>query len=561
MSIKKLTAICILLFSCFTVSAQTDPFFPMNPSTIGKGGSYTADAQGYNSFFYNPAGFAGNSELTLLSVNGWSIMDKNLTTGFWNAVIKNDFSYFNSLIPKGAVQSRVGLMDDFASLQTNFQAYIDYFTNAQTVDSSAFSNVLDDVLANSPDIQVLLGSINSLELQDAIVSGSYDSIDFSAVAATVLQNPEILANVLTDMVEAIQNPALGFDAGELATITGTTPAPTAADAAALTKAINSSIASIGSQLPKGSIDFGLNIGTAWVGNGIGVGLFIEGSGYVRTPLVVDTADGVRDGTILDAKSRVFTTITLAGGIGFELFDGLSIGVGIRPTVISYGELNLLNGLNLIQNPQTDIMSTLNVLMDSGVNKIFYLGLDAGALLELGDFTFGATIKDIIPSAKYFNYNTVNGFIEDLTATKDPFTTANAVEIEFKDGMYYIPAWSINVGAKWQPDMGMFSALFQPTVGADIFDLFSFVRYFNATEQDQIKLTDYNLLNYIGIGCEAKLFSLATVQAGFYRGSVTAGFGLDLFIGELNTAVMFRDFNFNTFDFREAGVSFEVALRL
>ncbi|MFW5737647.1 MAG: hypothetical protein ACOCYX_01930, partial [Spirochaetota bacterium] len=54
-----------------------DPFSPQDPVVMGRGGSFTAKATGYNSFFANPAGFAGAGELTLASANVWAFMNRD----------------------------------------------------------------------------------------------------------------------------------------------------------------------------------------------------------------------------------------------------------------------------------------------------------------------------------------------------------------------------------------------------------------------------------------------------------------------------------------------------
>ena len=73
------TGALLLLFlflSCGLLSAETiieEPhLFPMSPEIMAQGGSYVAVAEGYNSIFTNPAGFAeGDPSLTLPSLNFW----------------------------------------------------------------------------------------------------------------------------------------------------------------------------------------------------------------------------------------------------------------------------------------------------------------------------------------------------------------------------------------------------------------------------------------------------------------------------------------------------------
>jgi hypothetical protein len=69
--------IAILLFSfsagaAFANTYDEIPFVPMSPEVIGRGGSAVADARGYDSLFYNPAGFSRDpSTFTVSSTSAW----------------------------------------------------------------------------------------------------------------------------------------------------------------------------------------------------------------------------------------------------------------------------------------------------------------------------------------------------------------------------------------------------------------------------------------------------------------------------------------------------------
>ncbi|MBN1698211.1 MAG: hypothetical protein JW881_11910 [Spirochaetales bacterium] len=79
----------IILFSMFMLVAgvysfsqdggpvsKQPPFLPVNPAVMAQGGAFTADANGYNSLFYNPAGFAvGDGGLTIASITPWGYSD------------------------------------------------------------------------------------------------------------------------------------------------------------------------------------------------------------------------------------------------------------------------------------------------------------------------------------------------------------------------------------------------------------------------------------------------------------------------------------------------------
>jgi hypothetical protein len=64
-----------VLFSGNTV-IEEPPFYPLSPEIMAQGGSSVAIAEGYNSMFTNPAGFAiGEASLTVPSFNAWVYAD------------------------------------------------------------------------------------------------------------------------------------------------------------------------------------------------------------------------------------------------------------------------------------------------------------------------------------------------------------------------------------------------------------------------------------------------------------------------------------------------------
>jgi len=75
--------LAILFLTCLVVSAQDSalmynlpPFLPVCPSVVAKGEAFTAEAKGFDSLFYNPAGFAnGDNSLTFLAASPWVYTD------------------------------------------------------------------------------------------------------------------------------------------------------------------------------------------------------------------------------------------------------------------------------------------------------------------------------------------------------------------------------------------------------------------------------------------------------------------------------------------------------
>ena len=69
-------AAAALLLATAVSAAAADlpeiPFVPMSPEVMGRGGSFIADTHGYDSFFFNPAGFSRDGgSFTLTSASAW----------------------------------------------------------------------------------------------------------------------------------------------------------------------------------------------------------------------------------------------------------------------------------------------------------------------------------------------------------------------------------------------------------------------------------------------------------------------------------------------------------
>ena len=72
---KNFIALIVLSLAAGMAFANTIneiPFAPMGPEVLGRGGSAIADTRGYDSLFYNPAGFSRDpSTFTLSSTTAW----------------------------------------------------------------------------------------------------------------------------------------------------------------------------------------------------------------------------------------------------------------------------------------------------------------------------------------------------------------------------------------------------------------------------------------------------------------------------------------------------------
>ncbi len=175
---RRLCTVVLVFATTVGISAQPlDPLMPENPVVMGRGGSFTATASGYNSFFYNPAGFARGGELTLASANVWAFMDQELID------LARDFSSGTFGAPSASSRafdsdSYASIQDDFAALQEWVEdagpAAIQEIAQAAAGDSGIVFEEGDDIAdllaaAGSEDIVAFLEAFEA-EAQ----SGSYD---------------------------------------------------------------------------------------------------------------------------------------------------------------------------------------------------------------------------------------------------------------------------------------------------------------------------------------------------------------------------------------------------
>ena len=104
----------ILLSRCIAFAARMAemPFVPLSPAVMGQGDCAIATAQGYDAFFYNPAGFSrGNGEFMLTSATSWVYArpDQLIWQGVQLALGRSNptatFNFLNSQITTGGFRT------------------------------------------------------------------------------------------------------------------------------------------------------------------------------------------------------------------------------------------------------------------------------------------------------------------------------------------------------------------------------------------------------------------------------------------------------------------------
>lgn len=547
---------------------QTDPFMPPNPITMGMGGAYTANAEGYNAFFYNPAGFARESEFTLLSTNVYGVLDKklyDLATQMVTAAA-NGKDPMSALLPisRGlAARAVTDGLPDIPGLDLPPEAIETLMTTATDV-----GDYLSDVAATENGAAAITAGLEAL-VDDPIVAAALadagvDPSDTAAMAALAAD-----PNAVTDMMQYIlvaDSATIGklyktfVDA--VAAEAPSVPVPPAVANAgeALKAAVDQFDKSLMEFLPSGNANVGAMVGFGYVGNGLGLGLFANVNAGLYTP----TGSSIRSST-----ARASTFLTFAGGYALTLAEKLRIGVQVRPTVLGY--VSFLPApilMDLLTSAPVDTNAMIAAIMSNGVYKGFRIGVDVGALWDIGDFTLGLAVKDIIPNTEvYMKYTDTNALLYDFPN----FKGAKA-----DDTAYHVPAFKLNIGVQWHPDLGVISDIVDPRIGLDFMDFLGWIRQLPGTTAEEklaavraktAMMTDYDFLQMINLGAQVKFFKFITLSAGIGQGMATAGLGLNLLLLDINASVGAR-YKFDSTgalvsktidDFSEVAFSLEVAV--
>lgn len=493
-------SILLLLLCAVGVYAQPfDPFQPANPIVMGRGGSFTATASGYNSFFYNPAGFARDGELTLASVNVWAFMDQGLVT------MAQDF-----------VGTGLGALAAAPAASAPAAA-------SRAIDPAAFAG-LEDYFT---------------DLADWVASAEGEGADLEAIIVSATGDADITITSEADLAEIIaaagtEDIIAFLDAVEQAAADAGYPLPFTIDD------LQAEIASV---LPSGYLRVGGMAGLGYVGNGIGLGLFLN-------------TEGVVDGTnVLQATGMAFNTITFVGGLGLS-FGNLHLGIAIRPTIFGYSEISAAPILvDYLMGGSLDSLD-LGAIFASSVYFGSGLGVDVGALYELGPLSFGIGVKDFLGTQIAYQTTTFDEYYQAVIAASLPLGAE--LTDEEQEAAWSIPM-KINVGAEFHPDLGVASFLIDPSVSVDLLDLSLALRMFQSGQQ----MTSDQILSMLNFGGEINLLRFLSVRGGYYGGYLSAGVGLDIFLVDINAAIA-GDFGRDAagqWGFSNVGGSVELAFRL
>jgi hypothetical protein len=288
---------------------------------------------------------------------------------------------------------------------------------------------------------------------------------------------------------------------------------------------------LNNQVTTGGVGFGASFGIGYVGNGLGLGVVLIEDSILYGP------------TLLDMRGDLTFTVGFIGGLSVP-FDvlGMKVHVGgdVRPMIRAHALLD-----SVASNLITALISGGSMLtVLDGAHTVYGvgIGLDLGAIAELGWFTFGLSVRDLGGTQFKYNLNTF-GTVLNALATQVQFPAGTAVTAD----QYVIPM-DIALGIGLHPDMGSLNFFFDPSLSVDLHNLAGALA--GAT----------SVWALLHAGLELKLLNIFSLRAGYSGGFLSLGAGLKLFILDMNFAVFTRELGANIGDRSSSGASLNVAIR-
>ncbi|HEY9594239.1 MAG TPA: hypothetical protein VHE79_07170, partial [Spirochaetia bacterium] len=288
---------------------------------------------------------------------------------------------------------------------------------------------------------------------------------------------------------------------------------------------------LNSQVTTGGIGAGSSLGIGYVGNGLGIGVAVMVDSYMY------------GATLLGAVGDLTATVGFIGGISvpFDLFGfKLHVGGDIRPMIRVHVPLTnavALSALMSIANGG-DVLAALgsaNAMYGAGV------GVDLGAILELGWFDVGVSVRDLAGTTFTYSSSSFSALQSSLSSQASFPSSGTAVTAD----TYTIPM-DVAAGVSFHPDFGSLTNIVDPSIGIDLHDIVGVVA------------GDRSIWTALHVGTELRLLSMFTAQAGLNQGYFTVGGGVRLWIMDLDFAVFTRELGTHVGDKASSGLSFDVS---
>ncbi|MGA2614018.1 MAG: hypothetical protein ABSG38_11270 [Spirochaetia bacterium] len=290
---------------------------------------------------------------------------------------------------------------------------------------------------------------------------------------------------------------------------------------------------VNSQVTTGGIGAGSSLGIGYVGDGFGLGaVFILDSSLFGPTLLGVTGD-------------LTATLGFIGGLSlpFDLGGGMKLHVGadIRPMIRIHTPISNSSAIAVLMALTSggDIGGALNSAATLYGSAI---GLDLGAIAELGWFSVGLSIRDF--GGTQFNYSSNTfGSVTGNLASHGGFPSGSQ-----PSDTYVIPM-DVGVGFAFHPDLGQTKYFFDPSLSFDMRNIFGAID------------GSADFWTLLHAGAEIRLMNLFTLRGGLNQGYLTLGAGMTLLIFDMNMAIFTQELGEHLGDRPGAGMTFNVDLRI
>lgn len=275
------------------------------------------------------------------------------------------------------------------------------------------------------------------------------------------------------------------------------------------------------------IGAGISGGLGLVGKGLGLGL-------------VSNVDFYGKG-VTAAGTNIDVTYTFAGIAGYAVplnlgFSQLYIGGDVR-----YMVRKEMKDIKLSDFLDDSSAVDFNVLYGNG------LAVDAGAIMELGPFNLGLSLRDIGGTTMSYSgavlpSEEMAAFFAPGASEMEPYTDNTLI-----DGNTYTIPMTVSYGLAYHLDLGLLSWLVDPTFH---------VEYRDTMYQEY----DPSTWTKIHAGTEVRVLRFIKLRAGINQGYATAGIGMKLLFLDVNAAYFTREMGTYAGTLPNEGFSLEAAIR-
>lgn len=289
---------------------------------------------------------------------------------------------------------------------------------------------------------------------------------------------------------------------------------------------------INSQVTTGGFGGGWSIGIGYIREGLGLGM----------AFILDS--NLYGQTFLGMTGDITATLGFMGGLSVPFYVlGMKVHVGgdVRPMIRIHAPITNSVSIGLVNAVAHggDIAAVLSSTMTCYGSGI---GLDLGAIAELGWFSFGLSIRDLGGTSFTYSSNTF-GSVTGTLASQGKFPAGGSVS-----DTYLIPM-DIGVGIAFHPDLGTFKNFVDPRFSAD------FRNIVGALDGSAVVWT------LLHAGAEVRLLNMFTLRGGVNQGYLTLGGGVNLVVLDLNMAIFTQELGVHLGDRPSSGMTFNADIRI